>query len=86
MSVLYGHLAGREANKENFTLLCLLKKHVSVKKLYVSLRVFLWCPCHVFEADTGEAVVLMKVNQPFKTCNNFIVRKSQAGNVEAQHP
>jgi len=56
-----------------------------VKKLYVSSQVFLWCSCCTFEADTGEAVVLVQVNQPFKTCNDFIVRKSETGNVEAQH-
>lgn len=54
-------------------------------KLDVSL-LLLRGPCHVFEADTGEAMVLMRVNQPFKACNDFIVRKSQAGNVKAQHP
>lgn len=56
-----------------------------MKKLDVSL-LLLWGPCLAFEADTGEEVVLMGVNQPFKACNDFIVRKSQAGNVEAQHP
>lgn len=65
---------------KNFTLFHL---H-SVKKLDVSL-LLLWGPCHISEADTGEEVVLMRVNQPIKACNYFIVRKSQAGNVEAQH-
>lgn len=67
---------------ENFTLFHL---H-SVKKLDVSL-LLLWGPCHIFEADTGDTeVVLMGVNQPIKACDDFIVRKSQAGSVEAQHP
>ena len=40
---------------------------------------------HIFEAGTGDKVMLVGMDQSFKTFDDFIVRKSKAGHVQAQH-
>lgn len=59
---------------------------VSMKKLYVSVQALIFCPCYIFDTDTRDKMVLMKVNQPFQTCNDLIVRQSKASKIKTQHP
>ena len=40
---------------------------------------------HVFEAGTGDKVMLVCMDQSFQTFDDFIVRKSKTHHVQAQH-
>lgn len=57
----------------------------SMKTFSVALQVPVLPGSHIFEASTSDKVILMGMNQSFKTFDDFIVRKSKAGHVQAQH-
>lgn len=56
-----------------------------MKKFQVVFQVPVSPGSHIFEAGTGDKVMLMWMDQSFKTFDDFIVRKSEAGQVQAQH-
>lgn len=53
----------------------------SMKKFQVALRVPVLPGSRIFEASTGDEVMSMWLNQPFKTFDDLIVRKSKARQV-----